>query len=68
MGARPQRSSSDHAAKRVEDFYLQNHTHQTLDFVRGKKRDYLALNRRRMTVFEALGDDQGRSQALPLVG
>jgi inositol oxygenase len=44
----------EHAEKRVEDFYLQNHTHQTVDFVVGKKRDYLALNRRRMTVFEAL--------------
>src|SRR5687767_6014719 len=44
----------EHAAKRVEDFYLQNHTHQTVDFVTRKKAEYLALNRRRMTVFEAL--------------
>src|SRR5689334_6867318 len=44
----------DHAATRVEDFYLANHTHQTVDFVTRKKQDYLALNRRRMTVFEAL--------------
>ena len=44
----------EHADKRVAEFYLQNHTHQTLDFVLQKKRDYLALNRRTMTVFEAL--------------
>ena len=44
----------EHADKRVAEFYLQNHTHQTLDFVLEKKRDYLALNRRTMTVFEAL--------------
>ena len=33
----------EHADKRVAEFYLQNHTHQTLDFVLQKKRDYLAL-------------------------
>ena len=44
----------EHADKRVAEFYLQNHTHQTVDFVLEKKREYLALNRRRMTVFEAL--------------
>ena len=44
----------EHADKRVAEFYRQNHTHQTLDFVLEKKREYLALNRRQMTVFEAL--------------
>src|SRR6187402_837969 len=44
----------EHADKRVAEFYLQNHTHQTLDFVLDKKRDYLALNRKRMKVWEAL--------------
>src|SRR3954462_923861 len=44
----------EHADKRVAEFYLQNHTHQTVDFVLGKKREYLALNRKRMTVWEAL--------------
>ena len=31
-----------------------NHTHQTLDFVLEKKREYLSLNRKTMTVWEAL--------------
>ncbi len=38
----------------VVEFYRQNHRAQTLDFVRAKKRDYLALNRRRMSVWEAM--------------
>ncbi|MEP6918050.1 MAG: inositol oxygenase family protein [Acidobacteriota bacterium] len=44
----------EHARPKVEEFYALNHTHQTLDFVLAKKQDYLALNRKRMTVFEAL--------------
>ena len=44
----------EHAQPRVAEFYRQNHTHQTLDFVLGKKREYLSLNRRTMTVWEAL--------------
>ncbi len=43
-----------HALPRVEQFYAANHAHQTLDFVREKKRDYLALTRRTMTVWESL--------------
>jgi inositol oxygenase len=42
------------ANPRVEEFYRLNHTYQTLDFVLGKKRDYLELNRRVMTVWETL--------------
>jgi inositol oxygenase len=42
------------AEPRVAEFYRLNHTNQTLDFVLNKKRDYLALNRRTMTVWEAL--------------
>jgi inositol oxygenase len=38
----------------VRELYRQNHTGQTLDFVRRKKREYLSLDRRRMTVWEAL--------------
>ena len=38
----------------VEQFYRRNHTHQTLDFVLGKKAEYLGLNRERMTVWEML--------------
>src|SRR5262245_39508873 len=38
----------------VREFYRLNHTHQTLDFVRQKKADYLRLARKTMTVWEAL--------------
>ncbi|HSD67876.1 MAG TPA: inositol oxygenase family protein [Vicinamibacteria bacterium] len=38
----------------VRELYRLNHERQTLDFVRGRKREYLPLGRRRMTVWEAL--------------
>ena len=38
----------------VREFYQLNHANQTLDFVLAKKRDYLALNRKRMGVWEAM--------------
>ncbi len=38
----------------VREFYRQNHRHQTYDFVREKKREFLQFNRRRMGIFEAL--------------
>jgi inositol oxygenase len=38
----------------VREFYRLNHRSQTLDFVLGKKKDYLALDRREMTVLEAM--------------
>jgi inositol oxygenase len=38
----------------VHELYRLNHRHQTLDFVRAKKRQYLSLDRKRMTVLEAL--------------
>ena len=38
----------------VREFYRLNHRHQTLEFVRAKKRDYLALDKRQMGVWEAL--------------
>jgi inositol oxygenase len=44
----------DHAAPHVERFYKLNHTHQTLGFVLDKKREYLPLERKQMTVFETL--------------
>lgn len=44
----------DNALPRVEAFYAANHKHQTLDFVLGKKREYLSLNRKTFTVWEAL--------------
>ena len=42
------------ARPRVEEFYALNHAHQTLDFVLGKKREYLRSDRKVMTVWESL--------------
>src|ERR1700722_8182078 len=38
----------------VQEFYRLNHTYQTRDFVLEKKREYLPLDKRRMSVWEAL--------------
>src|SRR5260370_10881999 len=38
----------------VREFYRQNHTHQTVDFVRQKKRQYVAKDRGKMSIWEAL--------------
>ena len=38
----------------VENFYRLNHQHQTLDFVLGKKAEYLPLQRKRLSVWAAL--------------
>ncbi len=38
----------------VREFYRLNHRHQTLEFVRAKKRAYLGLDRRRMGIWEAM--------------
>jgi inositol oxygenase len=38
----------------VVEFYRLNHAHQTLDFVRSKKAEYLTLSRRRMGIWEAM--------------
>ena len=38
----------------VREFYRLNHTHQTFDFVQAKKKDFLALNRRTMGIWEAM--------------
>lgn len=48
------RNYAAEARDTVKEFYRLNHTHQTLDFVLDKKRDYLQLNRKRMKVWEAL--------------
>src|SRR5256885_941329 len=37
----------------VREFYRQNHTHQTYDFVQAKRKDFLGLSRRQMNVWEA---------------
>ncbi len=44
----------EHARPRVEEFYELNHTRQTLAFVIDKKREYLSLDRKTMTVWQAL--------------
>jgi inositol oxygenase len=38
----------------VREFYRLNHTHQTLDFVLSKKREYLPKQKRRMGIWEAM--------------
>ena len=38
----------------VREFYRLNHTHQTVDFVRAKKREFLPRSRRRMGIWEAM--------------
>ncbi len=38
----------------VREFYRLNHQHQTVDFVRQKRREFLSKNRRRMGVWEAM--------------
>jgi inositol oxygenase len=38
----------------VEQFYRENHAHQTLDFVLAKKAEYTPLTKRRMSIWEAM--------------
>jgi inositol oxygenase len=38
----------------VREFYRLNHRHQTLDFVLGKKKEYLPLRKKRMGIWEAM--------------
>ncbi len=38
----------------VRRFYQENHKHQTFEFVKAKRDEFLGLDRRRMSVFEAL--------------
>jgi inositol oxygenase len=56
-GEKPREDYRDYdnpARDTVRDFYRLNHRHQTYDFVRGKKQQFLRLQRRQMTVLEAL--------------
>jgi inositol oxygenase len=48
------RQYTDETPSVVREFYLLNHTHQTMEFVRAKKAEYLSLDRRRMGVWDAL--------------
>src|SRR5207302_771956 len=38
----------------VREFYRLNHQHQTHDFVQAKRKEFLGLNRRKMSIWEAL--------------
>jgi inositol oxygenase len=38
----------------VREFYRLNHRHQTYDFVQAKRKEFLGLNRKQMSVWEAL--------------
>ena len=48
------RNYEDPARPSVKELYRLNHRHQTLDFVRGKKQEYLSLDRKEMGAWEAL--------------
>jgi inositol oxygenase len=48
------RNYDNPARDTVRDFYRLNHRYQTHDFVRHKKQQFLRLDRRQMTVLEAL--------------
>jgi inositol oxygenase len=58
---------------RVREFYKLNHTHQTHDFVKAKKADYLSFSRQKMNPWDALDylntlvDDSDPDIALPQI-
>ena len=58
---------------RVREFYKTNHKHQTHDFVKAKKADYLSFTRQKMTPWAALDylntlvDDSDPDIALPQI-
>ena len=58
---------------RVREFYRLNHTHQTHDFVKAKKAEFLSFKRQKMTPWEALDylntlvDDSDPDIALPQI-
>jgi inositol oxygenase len=48
------RNYNDPARDSVRRFYQENHKHQTYEFAKAKRDEFLGLNRRRMSCFEAL--------------
>jgi len=48
------RNYEANARPSVREFYRLNHRHQTHDFVQSKRKDFLVLNRRKMSIWEAL--------------
>jgi inositol oxygenase len=61
------------AQQRVREFYRLNHTHQTHDFVKEKKAEFLSFSRQKMTLWDALDylntlvDDSDPDTALPQI-
>jgi inositol oxygenase len=51
---RPFRDYRNTVRPGVSEFYRLNHTHQTMDFVLAKKREYLPRTRSSMTIWEAM--------------
>jgi inositol oxygenase len=48
------RNYEANARASVREFYRLNHLYQTYDFVQAKKKDFLALSRKKMSVWEAM--------------
>lgn len=48
------RNYTDTTPPRVREFYRQNHTHQTRDFARGKKQEFVSRTRAKMGIWEAM--------------
>jgi inositol oxygenase len=48
------RNYEANARPTVREFYRLNHRHQTYDFVQAKRKEFLGLNRKKMSVWEAL--------------
>ncbi len=59
VGANPAKTKEQfrnyeaNARPTVREFYRLNHTHQTYDFVQAKRKEFLALNRKQMGIWEA---------------
>lgn len=47
------RNYDEPARDTVKEFYRLNHTYQTFDFVKEKEKEFLPLNRRQMSIWEA---------------
>ena len=48
------RNYAAEACPSVKEFYRLNHQYQTLEFVESKRRQYLSLDKRRMSIWEAM--------------
>ena len=48
------RDYENNAPERVKKFYRLNHIHQTIEFVRAKRTEYCALQKRKMSIWDAI--------------